>query len=117
MATPREDQEALRSRVTAAFRAEAERAAAGLDAAASPPSLPPLCAAGWPVSLPRPEPPGFLPPASSLLTVAQARRSDSASGTPRQTSDAVPGEAQVSVGSSNPVSLKRRAGCRSEAAA
>src|SRR5208337_2903051 len=39
--------------------------------AVAPPQRPPLCAAGWPVNFPRPEPPTFLPPPSSLLTVAQ----------------------------------------------
>jgi hypothetical protein len=39
--------------------------------------------AAWPVDLPRPEPPAFLPPPSSLLTVAQARRSASFPDTPR----------------------------------
>ncbi len=56
--------------------------AAGRAALAFPPTLPPLCAAGCPVSTPRPEPPGFLPPPSSLLTVAQARRSASFSLSP-----------------------------------
>ena len=60
-----------RLRVTAAFLAAADRLAAGLAAEAAPPILPPLCAAGWPVALPRPDPPSFLPPPSSLLTVAR----------------------------------------------
>jgi hypothetical protein len=62
--------------------AEAERSAAVREAAALPPFSPPLWAAGWPVDLPRPEPPAFLPPPSSLLTVAQARRSASLAETP-----------------------------------
>ena len=74
---------AFRLRVTAAFLAAADRLAAGLAEEAAPPNLPPLCAAGWPVAFPRPDPPSFLPPPSSLLTVAQARRSASSSGTPR----------------------------------
>src|SRR6185503_7459992 len=73
----------LRLRVLAAFLAERERAAAGRLAEALPPSLPPLWAEGWLEVLPRPLPPGFLPPLSSLLTVAQARRSASFLGTPR----------------------------------
>ena len=72
-----------RLRVAAAFLADAERAKAGREAELLPPSLPPLWAAGFPVDLPRPDPPGFLPPASSLLTVAQARRSASFPETPR----------------------------------
>jgi hypothetical protein len=74
---------ALRLRVAAAFLAAADRLAAGRAAEAAPPLRPPLCAAGWPVDLPRPDPPARFPPPSSLLTVAQARRSASFSGTPR----------------------------------
>jgi hypothetical protein len=70
-------------RVAAAFFADADLLALDREADAAPPFLPPLCAAGWPVLFPRPEPPGFFPPASSLLTVAHARRSASFSGTPR----------------------------------
>jgi hypothetical protein len=73
---------ALRFRVAAAFFAEAERALAGRFAAAAPPSLPPLRDETWLVFLPRPLP-LFFPPPVSLLTVAHARRSASASGTPR----------------------------------
>ena len=74
---------AFRFLVAAAFLAAADRSARGRAAEAAPPIRPPRCAAGWPVDLPRPEPPGALPPASSLLTVAQARRSASFSETPR----------------------------------
>ncbi len=62
---------AFRFRVAAAFFAASDRLAGGRAAAAAPPMRPPLCAAGWPVNFPRPEPPTFLPPPSSLLTVAQ----------------------------------------------
>src|SRR5690606_30679190 len=47
---------ALRLRVAAAFFALAERSAADREAEARPPFSPPLWAAGFPVSLPRPEP-------------------------------------------------------------
>jgi hypothetical protein len=69
-------------RVAAAFRAEAERAAAERRADARPPSLPPLREGAVFFLLPRPEP-LFLPPPVSAFTVAQARRSDSFFGTPR----------------------------------
>lgn len=74
---------ALRLRVAAAFLAAADLFAGDRAADAAPPIRPPLCAAGWPVDLPRPDPPARFPPPSSLLTVAQARRSASFSGTPR----------------------------------
>ena len=74
--------EALRFRVSAAFFAEADRSALGRAAAAAPPLRPPFFAASLVSGLPRPEP-DLLPPPESLLTVAQARRSASASGTPR----------------------------------
>ena len=38
------------------------------------PIRPPLCAVGWPVDFPRPDPPTRFPPPSSLFTVAHARR-------------------------------------------
>jgi hypothetical protein len=63
-----------RLRVAAAFFADAERAAAGPEAAAFPPSRPPVRRGMPVVCFPLPEPPGFLPPPSSLFTVAQARR-------------------------------------------
>ena len=63
--------------------AEADRAEAGRDAAALPPSLPPLRDGAWFSGLPRPLP-LFFPPPVSLLTVAQARRSASSSETPRR---------------------------------
>ena len=69
-------------RVAQPFLAAAERSALGRSADAAPPFRPPLCEAGWPVVLPRPEP-DFLPPPLSLLTVAHARRSASLSDTPR----------------------------------
>lgn len=69
--------------VAAALSADAERSQTGREADASPPRTPPRCAAEFPVVFPRPEPPGFLPPPSSLLTVAQARRAASSAGTPR----------------------------------
>jgi hypothetical protein len=75
--------EAFRLRVRAAFFAEAERAAFGLEAAALPPFRPPLRAGSLFIGLPRPEPPGSLPPRSILLTVAHALRSASSPGTPR----------------------------------
>ena len=72
---------ARRLRVRAAFLADRDRSAAGRLAAAWPPSRPPLRDGEWSSFLPRPEP-LFLPPWVSLLTVAQARRSASRSGTP-----------------------------------
>lgn len=74
--------EALRFRVAAAFLAEAERAEAGREAEALPPILPPLREGEVSIGCPRPEP-VFLPPPVSLFTVAQARRSASLSGRPR----------------------------------
>lgn len=74
--------EARRLRVAAAFLAEAERAAAGRLADAWPPSRPPFCDEAWDSGWPRPEP-LFFPPPLSLFTVAQALRSASFSGTPR----------------------------------
>ena len=71
------------ARVAAAFLAAAERAAEGRLAAAAPPLRPPFLAGLRSVFLPTPEP-LFLPPWSILLTVAQARRSASPSGTPRR---------------------------------
>src|SRR5690606_3820950 len=68
-------------RVAAAFFAEAERAEAGRLDEASPPLRPPLREAALLSFVPRPEP-DFLPPPSSLLTVAQARRSASSLPTP-----------------------------------
>src|SRR5690606_39226403 len=68
-------------RVAAAFFAEAERAEAGRFAEASPPLRPPFREAAMLSFDPRPEP-DFLPPPSSLLTVAQARRSASSLPTP-----------------------------------
>jgi HAMP domain-containing protein len=65
------------------FIADADRAAFGRDAAALPPSLPPLWAGDGFLGLPYPEPPGFSPPRSILFTVAHARRSASSFGTPR----------------------------------
>ena len=72
-----------RSELRKPWFADADLLALDREADAAPPFLPPLCAAGWPVLFPLPEPPGFFPPASSLLTVAHARRSASFSGTPR----------------------------------
>jgi len=76
----------LRLRVAAAFLAERDRAAAGRLAAALPPRGPPIRPPFFAATLvsltPRPEP-LLLPPPVSLLTVAQARRSDSFSLTPR----------------------------------
>ena len=74
---------APRFRVAAAFRADAERAAFGLDAAARPPMRPPLRAGALLIFLPRPEP-LFRPPPVIAFSVAQARRSASFSGTPRR---------------------------------
>ena len=69
---------ALRRRVAAPFRAAAEREAFDRDAA---PLRPPLRDALLVLFFPRPDP-LFLPPPSSLFTVAQARRSASRRETP-----------------------------------
>jgi hypothetical protein len=74
--------EARRLPVAAALLAAAERSAAGRLADAWPPSRPPFCDEAWVSGRPRPEP-LFFPPPLSLLTVAQALRSASFSGTPR----------------------------------
>src|SRR5207249_5474433 len=71
-----------RARVAAPLRAEAERAAAGRDAAARSPIRPPLREETWLTSRPTPDP-DLRPPPLSLLTVAQPRRSASSPGTPR----------------------------------
>ena len=71
-----------RFRVAAAFRADAERAALDRRAEAAPPFRPPFLEDVRVLFLPRPDP-LFLPPLSSLFTVAQARRSDSLRDTPR----------------------------------
>src|SRR5204862_2174902 len=73
---------ALRLRVAAAFLAEADRSAAERLADACPPLWPPFLLETLVSFLPRPEP-DLLPPPDSLLTVAQARRLASVSGTPR----------------------------------
>src|SRR5205085_9125996 len=77
----------LAARVFAAFFAEADLAAAGRAAEAlpprGPPILPPFFAGALLTFLPRPEPPGCLPPPVISLTVAHARRSASSSCTPR----------------------------------
>lgn len=73
---------ALRRRVAAAFRAEAERADFGREAEAFPPFRPPLRAGAVEVRFPRPDP-LFLPPPDILFSVAQARRSASFRDTPR----------------------------------
>jgi hypothetical protein len=70
---------ALRRRVAAPFRAAAERDALDREAA---PLRPPLRDELLLLFLPRPDP-LFLPPPSSLFTVAQARRSASRRETPR----------------------------------
>ena len=70
---------ALRRRVAAPFRAAAERDAFDREAA---PLRPPLRDALLLLFFPRPDP-LFLPPPSSLFTVAQARRSASRRETPR----------------------------------
>ena len=72
----------FRFRVAAAFRAEADRAAFGRLAEAAPPRFPPFLDAVRVLFFPRPDP-LFLPPLSSLFTVAQARRADSLRDTPR----------------------------------
>jgi hypothetical protein len=73
---------ALRLRVAAAFRAEAERADFGREAEAFPPFRPPLRAGAVEVRFPRPDP-LFFPPPDILFSVAQARRSASFRDTPR----------------------------------
>src|SRR4026209_285739 len=73
---------ALRRRVAAPLRAEAERADFDREAAALPPFLPPFREETLVLFLPLPEP-LFLPPPSSLFTVAQARRAASPRETPR----------------------------------
>jgi hypothetical protein len=73
---------ALRLRVAAAFRADAERADLGRDADARPPARPPFRAGAVFVFFPRPEP-VFRPPPDILFSVAHARRSASFFGTPR----------------------------------
>ena len=70
-----------RARVRAAFRADADRAAAGRAALAAPPSRPPFFDGARLTDLSRPDP-DFLPPWVSAFTVAQARRSASRSGHP-----------------------------------
>jgi hypothetical protein len=72
----------LRRRVAAAFRAAADRDDLDRDAEALPPLRPPLREELLLLFLPRPDP-LFLPPPSSLLTVAQARRAASPPDTPR----------------------------------
>ncbi|HKT58617.1 MAG TPA: hypothetical protein VJQ46_01125 [Gemmatimonadales bacterium] len=74
---------ALRLRVAAAFRADADRAALLRRAEARPPSRPPFFAGLLLVLRPRPEP-DFLPPPDIAFSVAQARRSASDRGTPRR---------------------------------
>jgi hypothetical protein len=71
-----------RFRVAAALRADAERAALDRRAEAAPPFRPPFLEEVRVLFLPRPDP-LFLPPLSSLFTVAQARRSASLRDTPR----------------------------------
>jgi hypothetical protein len=73
---------ALRLRVAAALRADAERAALLRLAEARPPFRPPFFAGPLLVFRPRPEP-DFRPPPDIAFSVAQARRSASSRGTPR----------------------------------
>ena len=73
---------ALRRRVAAALRAEAERADFGREAEAFPPFRPPFRAGVVEVRFPRPDP-LFFPPPDILFSVAQARRSASLRDTPR----------------------------------
>jgi hypothetical protein len=73
---------ALRRRVAAAFRADAERADFGRDAEALPPRRPPFRAGALEVRFPRPEP-LFFPPPDILFSVAHARRAASFRDTPR----------------------------------
>jgi hypothetical protein len=74
---------ALRLRVAAAFRADAERAALLRLAEARPPFRPPFFAGPLLVLRPRPEP-DLRPPPDIAFSVAQARRSASSRGTPRR---------------------------------
>jgi len=73
---------ALRFRVAAALRADAERAALLRLAEARPPRRPPFLAGPLLVFRPRPEP-DLRPPPDIAFSVAQARRSASSRGTPR----------------------------------
>jgi hypothetical protein len=72
---------ALRFRVAAAFRADADFAALLLAAEARPPFFPPFRDGPRFSFLPRPDP-LFLPPPVSAFTVAQARRAASPRETP-----------------------------------
>jgi hypothetical protein len=74
---------ALRFRVAAALRDDADRAALLRRAEARPPSRPPFLAGFLLVFRPRPDP-DFLPPPDIAFSVAQARRSASDRGTPRR---------------------------------
>jgi len=74
---------ALRFRVAAALRADADRAALLRRSEARPPSRPPFLAGFLLVFRPRPDP-DFLPPPDIAFSVAQARRSASDRGTPRR---------------------------------
>jgi hypothetical protein len=73
---------ALRLRVAAALRADAERAALLRLAEARPPFRPPFFVGPLLVFRPRPEP-DLRPPPEIAFSVAQARRSASSLGTPR----------------------------------
>jgi len=73
---------ALLRRVAAPLRAAAEREALDRERVAPPLFLPPFRDALLVLFFPRPDP-LFLPPPSSLFTVAQARRSASRRETPR----------------------------------
>ena len=79
----REPPPALRFRVAAALRADADRADLGLEAAARPPALPPFFAGPLLILRPRPDP-DFLPPPVIAFSVAHARRAASSRGTPRR---------------------------------
>jgi hypothetical protein len=74
---------AFRLRVAAALRADAERADLLRLAEARPPTRPPFFAGPLLVFRPRPEP-DLRPPPDIAFSVAQARRSASARGTPRR---------------------------------
>lgn len=74
---------ALRFRVAAAFRADAERAALLRFADARPPRRPPFFVGALLVFRPRPEP-DLRPPPDMAFSVAQARRSASSRDTPRR---------------------------------